>query len=374
MNRGVFLFIFLLAAFIPSGSHALGIDLDERDDRFRSRVCERVDKRFPDNEKMIQRINSRLLRRFDFFCLRGNYYNSFDIREEEEGTPLAFQKIDLGETEIIFEQSRPVHIARSQGEWETIWNEVINSFQPRPLPEIDFEENIVMVIIGGASSGGNSLKVDSVTETGYRFVNEQKYIRVDVNRIEPKNCGVTLAMETIPTAITIPIKNLGIQEEVMVRFHTLHRYCGENSGIRPTGYFQGIGARVKNVKYLHQFLNPRYDSIVRPSAYVVPPIYSELRGAWENWFSHLGEDAPPVPDVNYSRERVVFISAGRNATPVVPEITEFDDDVRIVVRSNVFPLCEEDHRNQKVIIVPWKDKKIRFVYEESQNFCEDPQS
>jgi|GEM_PF-3488382 len=57
---------------IPITALAAVVNLDEREERFQERLCERVVRRFADNERMWLRINKRIERRFGYQCTKSD--------------------------------------------------------------------------------------------------------------------------------------------------------------------------------------------------------------------------------------------------------------------------------------------------------------
>ena len=64
--------IIALIVLFPATASATAADLDQSASNFQTRLCERVNNRFAENNRLWKRVNTRIERRFGFVCTREN--------------------------------------------------------------------------------------------------------------------------------------------------------------------------------------------------------------------------------------------------------------------------------------------------------------
>jgi PrcB C-terminal len=93
-------------------------------------------------------------------------------------------------------------VLKSRGEWEELWRELQRQTSreqgqtsPKPLPDIDFQQNVLIIAaMGTRPTGGYSLEISSVVETPQRIV-------VTVAEQSPGAKCITTQAVTHPIAI-----------------------------------------------------------------------------------------------------------------------------------------------------------------------------
>ena len=93
--------------------------------------------------------------------------------------------------------------------WKALWNEVTADVRPRPeAPFIDFSrEAVVVVSMGALASGGSSIRVESVSESGAHGT-----LFVEVVEVSPgRNCVVTQAVTAPVHAVRVPLRNASVE-------------------------------------------------------------------------------------------------------------------------------------------------------------------
>lgn len=137
-------------------------------------------------------------------CARSS--ESLDVPADTTPVELPAQKNEelasaIGPYRYYSSYNQPVRlVVRTTTDWSAAWDKIVGSVMPKPpLPEIDFEHEMVIVAaMGTRSSGGYSIEVPSVYESQSRL-----YARV--RQTSPgSTCGVTAALTAPVAAVVVP--------------------------------------------------------------------------------------------------------------------------------------------------------------------------
>jgi hypothetical protein len=108
--------------------------------------------------------------------------------------PIPFQVIAEGHRASDF-QSREGRVISNAAEWDSLKQSLMNDFVFQPPPEVDFTQQIVIVVFGGEKpSSGYAIKIDSVSEVSNRLV-------VRVREVKLHKDNIALAVITYPFQI-----------------------------------------------------------------------------------------------------------------------------------------------------------------------------
>ncbi len=148
---------------------------------------------------------------FCFFIVGFLLISSCEIFEDEEDVwdlyrPLPFE--DFEEAAFLIVNEPGTAVFRNQHEWEIFWDaHILPTFKEMPLPEVDFEHNILIAVFWGSGYSGCSNWSDSIQG----IMREQWQIEVHIGSLA--NLGdcemlvrsmqvVKLAREDLPVIFT----------------------------------------------------------------------------------------------------------------------------------------------------------------------------
>jgi hypothetical protein len=119
----------------------------------------------------------------------------------EPSNDVPFEMIDQGA--FSGEEDRLSWLLRSEAEWEEFWNRAHMGREPRPpLPPVDFEQNMVLVVsVRNQPARGSSLTIASITNTaGLLRVRTQE-------RMDGPNCLSSVAVTQPYVIVSLPRLN-----------------------------------------------------------------------------------------------------------------------------------------------------------------------
>ena len=133
-----------------------------------------------------------------------------DARADQQaaGTPVPVTRLRPGYT-FTFNSGYTAparQVVRSEGEWRAVWAKLHQNVMPQPaVPAIDFGREMVLVAaLGGRSSGGYSILVDSVYDAG-------STLRAVVRKSSPgAGCIVTAALTQPVDVVRVPASARGV--------------------------------------------------------------------------------------------------------------------------------------------------------------------
>ena len=330
-------------------------------DGFRDRLCDRVVNRFSNDQKMWERVNERVQNRFGYKCELPLWSNPPRWVEETvlKGSNVGFRVLDEGAGINLSErQSRRVRFADNEDEWKRLWHEIVgfdDGVTLEDIPQINFASELTVAFLDFSETGGYLLKVKSVIELPQEFI-------IDVDRVIPWRCGITVASESQHAVIAIPRTG---SKAIRVRFFEKYSICNEkeeriSNDWREPPQVTGL-ARNDAFRTLKRFTNlltsvlPHYSAVSSRS---------EFASEWNKWLG-FKDEIPELPSIDKDNEQAVFISGGKGSSVDVRRVMELHDTIRIDALAT-FNACRtgDPEDTQQVIVIPQKGKRVRVVWEE----------